>query len=229
MASIKSFQIFGLCITGIILCLVPHFMIDSSSKLTYDVNQSQIYSSTNSDSYFHVSMITMGCCIPMLIEYIMDVLFFSFRTDKKLRHFTLTRGIFIFILFVPELIILYYVVPNSYEEFLGSIFAIRTMVCVCLAFSEIESYRGNVISSKNCFITMILMILVLIIRSFNSIMSFPIADIIQMIISILLILALCTLIIIWFRKLVTKKLDEWDTSQLISHSRIIRSEIIQTQ
>eukprot|EP01041_Mallomonas_annulata_P011085 gene11085-23178_t len=274
--SLKPFQIPFLCIVGVSLCLIPHF-ISSPSKLVYDVNKSSIYASTKSDSYYYVSMITLGCCIPMVFEYILDVLFFGVRKDKRLRY--LTRGILIFILFVPELIIFYYVIPADREEYFGSIFTIRTVICACVSFYEIDANRGNIISSIQCLVTMILIILAVVIRSFTSVISFSIADILQILLSISVLLALITLSILWFRKLLTMKFEEWDTSQLIcsiylifilfmsiavisvrfifgpinnnssieclvankivqalfvvilsvSHSRIIRNEIIQTQ
>eukprot|EP01041_Mallomonas_annulata_P012194 gene12194-25617_t len=199
-------QVYVMGVMGVLLCCLPHLNQLLPTEINYDKRDSPIYDSMKSPEFIYVLLLSIGACVPMLFEYIIDFISIGFKKDTHIGY--LSRLLLLISLLFPDMLALLYLIPYEKQEWWGAVTSIRTMLCICVAFAQIS--RNGI----NCRRQVIICIAGLVLRSFVSMVPSTSLDIAQIALSFVGVVSIFILNLNWFRNLKGIESESWTPAQM---------------
>ena len=138
-------------------------------------NGSPIYNAMTSDGNRNSIYVLIGICIPLTIDYILDFFYYG-SMDKESGY--VDRGILLLNAWVPNLIILFFVIPHKSPIYIPLLHQIRVTVSLFCVLTYLNKFGNAVANGKFFFLICLLSLIGVVTRLFASMSSLVIFSIV---------------------------------------------------
>ena len=151
-------------------CL-PFLILEETEWKRYKDTNSPIYSAMASDANRNCIYVLIGICIPVTIDYILDIFYYG-SMDKESGY--IHRGILLINALVPNLIILCYIIPHKSPIYIPLLYQIRCTVALFCVLAYLYEFGSAVANGKIFFLLCLASVISIVMRLFTSMSSLTI-------------------------------------------------------